>query len=101
MGADQWYQIPARLGNGTAQLRLGVAYEEGLGVPQDHVTAFMWFNIAASNNQPHAADFRDLLAVKMTAEEISEGQRRSRVCSNSDYHNHQDGHEYFGREKRL
>ena len=30
-----------------AKLRLGEMYREGLGVPQDYVLAYMWFNLAA------------------------------------------------------
>ncbi|MGO9422541.1 MAG: sel1 repeat family protein, partial [Roseiarcus sp.] len=35
-------------GNAGAQLNLGAMYDNGRGVPQDHVLAYMWANLAAS-----------------------------------------------------
>jgi len=34
-------------GNTAAQLNLGVMYENGWGVTQNHVIAHMWFSLAA------------------------------------------------------
>ena len=47
---------------------LGLLYQKGLGVLQDHVKAHMWFNLAASRGNADAADQRDNLARHMTEE---------------------------------
>jgi uncharacterized protein len=65
-------------GNATAQYNLGVFYDNGLGVPQDKVSAYMWFNLSAAQGKPGAAAFRDLIARYMTPEQISEAQKRTR-----------------------
>ena len=41
-------------GNANAQHTVGVHYDRGLGVQQDHREAFKWFLIAARNNSPYA-----------------------------------------------
>src|SRR5262245_43211947 len=68
----------AEQGNATAQYNLGVFYDNGLGVPQDKVTAYMWFNLSAAQGKPGAAAFRDLIARYMTPEQIAEAQKRTR-----------------------
>jgi TPR repeat protein len=49
-------------------------YANGEGVPQDYVQAFVWFNLAASESDK-AAQYRDLVASKMTPAQIAEAQR--------------------------
>ena len=41
------FQSFAEQGNAAAQYNLGVMYEKGFGVPQDHKTAVKWFKLAA------------------------------------------------------
>ena len=65
----------AEQGDASAQYNLGVFYDNGLGVPQDHVRALMWFNLAAAQGKEGAAAFRDLVARLMTPEQIAEAQR--------------------------
>ena len=65
----------AEQGDASAQYNLGVFYDNGLGVPQDHVRALMWFNLAAAQGKEGAATFRDLVARLMTPEQIAEAQR--------------------------
>ncbi len=38
--------------NVEVQYNLGVMYKNGQGVPQDHVQAHMWYNLAASRYPP-------------------------------------------------
>jgi TPR repeat protein len=68
----------AEQGNANAQYKLGVFYDNGLGVPQDKVSAYMWLNFSASQGQEGAAAFRDLIARRMTPAQIGEAQRLSR-----------------------
>ena len=57
-------------------------YDYGRGVPQDYVQAHKWYNLAASNtsgeDREQAVKNRDLIAEKMTSEQIAEAQRLAR-----------------------
>ncbi|MGB8564260.1 MAG: hypothetical protein WCD83_12700 [Pseudolabrys sp.] len=79
------YQTAVRLirplaeqGNANAQYNLGVLYDNGLGVPQDKVRAYMWFTLSASQGRDGAAAFRDLIARRMTPAQIEEAQKLTR-----------------------
>ena len=80
-----WYRKAAEQAYVFAQYRLGVVYSNGEGVPQDYVLAHMWFNLATANGHVDGAFLRDALATKMTPEDVSEAQRRARVCLESAY----------------
>jgi TPR repeat protein len=81
--AVKWYQRAAGQGYADAQDTLGELYLGGLGVLQSNVQAYVWFGLAATNNDPlfdketrdDAAHNRDLAAVKMTTEQIAEARR--------------------------
>ena len=75
----------AQSGQAFDQYALGVMYYNGQGVPQDYVTAHMWFNIAAANGNDKARENRDKVAGRMTADAIAEAQQRAWVCMASDY----------------
>ena len=79
------HRLAADQGNANAQNNLGVMYADGLGVPENYVTAHMWFNISIANGEFVAGKRRDELAAKMTPADISEAQRRARVCMASNY----------------
>ena len=88
--AVNWYQKAATQGFASAQLNLGVMYYKGQGVLPDHVQAYMWFYLAASRftvtekeNRGRAAHNRDLVASKMTSEQIVEAQRMARDWKSS------------------
>ena len=68
----------AEQGNAGAQYTLGVFYDNGLGVPQDRVTSYMWFSLSAAQGREGAAAFRDLIARRMTPAQIDEAQKRAR-----------------------
>ena len=68
----------AEQGDANAQYNLGVFYDNGLGVPQDRVRAYMWLNLAAMQGRDGAATFRDLVARLMTPAQIAEAQRLAR-----------------------
>ncbi len=75
----EWRPL-AKQGNAKAQYNLGLMYGKGLGVPQDHVQAHMWFNVAASRFPPgedrdKAVKKRDIVAKRMTPAQISEAQK--------------------------
>ena len=68
----------AEQGNANAQYKLGVFYDNGLGVPQDKVSAYMWLNLSASQGREGAAAFRDRIARRMTPEQKEEAQKLTR-----------------------
>ena len=78
----RWYRLAAAHGDTEAQVSLGSMYAEGLGVSQDHVSAHMWFSVAAAHATGEArerhATARDTGAESMTREELREAQRRAR-----------------------
>src|SRR5262245_19751044 len=68
----------AEQGDARAQYTLGVFYDNGLGVPHDLVTSYMWFDLSAAQGKEGAAAFRDLIARRMTPAQIAEAQRLAR-----------------------
>jgi TPR repeat protein len=81
--AAKWYQRAAGQGYADAQYTLGEMYLGGIGVQQSTMQAYVWFSLAAANDDPlsdkeardNAAHNRDLAAIKMTTEQVAEAQR--------------------------
>ena len=76
--AVKWYRLAAERGFGQAQSDLGRMYAFGYGVAQDYVQAHMWFNLAAAEKEVDAVHYRDVVAAKMTPDQIAEAQRLAR-----------------------
>ena len=53
-------------------------YARGDGVPEDHVLAYMWFNLAAAQGYEDAESGKAGIEEQMTRAQIAEGQRMSR-----------------------
>ncbi len=73
----------AEQGYAKAQFNLGFMYRKGLGVPQDYVRAYAWYDLAASSFPPgmvreNAVEHRDDVAKRMTPAQISEAQKLAR-----------------------
>ena len=83
--AVRWYRLAADQGHAYAQLNLGWMYADGEGVVQDNVTAHMWFNIAGANGVEFGRDNREIIERKMTPADVSEAQKRARICMASNY----------------
>lgn len=83
--AAKWYTLAAEQGVASAQLSLGYMLSQGQGVLSDFVIAHMWYNISAANGDELAAKNREIIAKKMTSEDISKAQAMARVCMNSNY----------------
>ncbi len=83
--ALKWYRLAAGQGDALVQGIIGVMYYEGEGVKQNNVIAHMWFNIASSNGEETSASVRDLIAAKMTGEEIAKAQAMAQECISSGY----------------
>ena len=94
--AVKWFRRAADQGYASAQARLGVFYMAGTGgVARDLVTAHMWFNLAASrlndDRRDAAVKARDMAAALMTADQITEAQRRAREWRHSQDDSQPDG----------
>jgi len=76
--AVKWYRIAAERSNRQAQFVLGVFYARGQGVPQDHVQAYMWLNLAGMTGAKDAIEARDMVAERMTQEQLIEAHRMTR-----------------------
>jgi hypothetical protein len=66
-----------------AQALLGVMYATGQGVPQDYVSAHMWFNLAAAHEKPlpgqiSAVQARAAIETLMTTAQIAQAQTLAR-----------------------
>ncbi len=73
----------AEQGYAKAQFNLGFMYRKGLGVPQDYVRAYAWYDLAASRLPPGkgfdwAVENRDIVAKRMTPAQISEAKKLAR-----------------------
>jgi uncharacterized protein len=84
--AVTWFRRAADLGDAQAQYNLGLSYANSEGSESDKVLAHMWFNLAAAHfpassdvsDRDAAAKERDLVAAKMTPQELSEAQKLAR-----------------------
>jgi len=83
--AMRWYRLAALQGNAKAQNNLGFMYGNGFGVVQDYVRAHMWYNIAAVNGDKMSVENRDIVASKMTPQQIDQAQRMARECMASNF----------------
>jgi len=72
------FQELASAGDASAQNNLGRMYDNGQGVVQDYISAHMWFNIAAASGGKKAKENRDIVAKRMTPDQIAEAQKLAR-----------------------
>jgi uncharacterized protein len=73
----------ANNGDAKAQYMMAGMYADGLGVSQDYVEAYKWFNIVVAGPtdkeaQDLAIKSRDDVAKKMTPAQIAEAQKRAK-----------------------
>ena len=85
--AVKWYRLAAAQGHASAQFNLGTSYFNGQGVVQDYIRAHMWFNLAAVSGGKEAVKARDIVASKMTSQQIGEAQKRARECQARQFKN--------------
>jgi TPR repeat protein len=83
--AVKWYTKAVEQGYVAAQYNLGLMYTNGRGVPQDNVYAHMWFNLAAVDGDEDASKNRDIIAKRMTTEDLSKAQSLARECLKKNY----------------
>ena len=75
--AVKWWRLAAAQGDARAQAALGVLYANGTGVPEAVVQAYKWYNLAAASGNTIAVKNKNIVAEKMTKEQIAEAQRLS------------------------
>ena len=85
--AAKWYRLAAEQGNANAQSNLGLMYEYGRGVLQDNILSHMWYNIASANGYKKSSEWRDEIAAKMTAADVSKAQAMAKEWLSSGYKN--------------
>ena len=79
--ALRWYQRAAEADDIRAQYQLGDMYFNASGVARDYSSAYVWFSIAASqapllDNRKQLIELRNIAAVRMTPEAVTEAERR-------------------------
>jgi len=68
--AIDWFTHAADQGDADSQLYLGMMNYYGEGTPKDYVMAHMWLDLSAENGNEEATELMNVVAKKMTAEEI-------------------------------
>lgn len=67
--AVRWLKRGADQGDADCQYVLAHAYENGLGVPQDNVQAFLWLILASRGGNDRAREHRQWLRERITAKQ--------------------------------
>jgi TPR repeat protein len=75
--AVYWMRKGAEQGDPEAEERMGEIYAQGEIAAWDYIEAYKWLSLAAAQGDTDASKERDDLAEKMTAQGISEAQRRA------------------------
>ena len=70
-----WWTKAAEQGNPRAQFQLGLMYSYGVGVLEDFIKSYAWFNLAALQGDDIATRKRDTVLEMMTPKQIEGGQR--------------------------
>ena len=83
--AVRWFKLAAAQGIGSAQYNLGAMYANGQGVTQNYARSHMWSNLAAAGGNTGAVKNRDIVAAKMTPQQIGEAQKMARECQARDF----------------
>jgi len=73
--AANWFRRAAEQDYAAAQHNLGAMYGSGQGVKRDFVQAYKWLNICAAKGNSGCVTQRDLIAKKLKAGQVAEGQR--------------------------
>ena len=75
--AFQWFMKAANHNHRAAFVRLAESYRDGKVVKQDYVEAYKYFTIAEKLGDIFAKGPRDALILKMTSDQIADGQSRA------------------------
>lgn len=78
-------RLLAEQGNARAQSNLGNMYYNGRGVPQNYVSAYMWWNLAAAQGHENTQANRDIVQRRMTSADITRAQKLAEECLARNY----------------
>ena len=79
------WQHTSEQGDALGQTLLGLKYDNGEGITEDRVSAYMWWNLTVAQGMEGARSYKKIVAEKMTREQIAEAQRLSRRCLARNY----------------
>lgn len=82
--AARWYKRSAAQGYVSSQFLLGNLYAKGEGVPQSNRNAYLWYSAGAHRDE-EAANARDMMARRLTYNQISEVQSKIARCAKNEY----------------
>jgi TPR repeat protein len=85
MEALHWLRVSATHGNAQAQSNLGVAFSRGKGVAQDPIRAYAWFAAAAASGDSVAITNRDVVARKLTKQQVLQAKALLIQCQLSGF----------------
>lgn len=72
-----WFRKAAEQGNARAQHEMALTYANGRGVSRDMIEAYKWLNVAADQGYKPAIEDREILAKKLTPQQITMANRRA------------------------
>jgi TPR repeat protein len=75
--AAKWFSKASEQGHPLAQYNLGLMYAYGRGVNKDFVQGYAWLNVAATKLE-NARASKDKMEQGMSAQQLAEGQKRTR-----------------------
>lgn len=75
--AYQMFRAQAAKGDAEAQFELGMLFALGKGVERNLITAWMWTEIAARQNEPYADFIRDEVAANLNEGDINQARSRA------------------------
>ena len=81
---EEWLPL-AELGDAEAQYFLGGLYSGGLGVTQDYLKAYMWFDISSSEGYYLSTMNKEVTVKYMTPSQIEKAQELARECVAKNY----------------
>jgi TPR repeat protein len=76
--AAKWFEKAARQNHPGGQYLLGLCYKEGHGVVKEPAEAYKWMHLAAEQGYPEHIEARNHLALLLTPDVVTEGQRRAK-----------------------
>ena len=85
--AIEWFTKSAVQGFARAQFNLGWMYAKGKGLMQNYKKAYMWFNLASHNGSSEGQKSRDIMAKKLSSQDLIEAQKMTKRCLDSGYEN--------------
>jgi hypothetical protein len=73
----QWLLRSANQDHLQAEVALGTCYKDGTGVTKDLTEAYKWYTLAAKRDGIWGKMYRDPIILKMSSQEIAEGEKRA------------------------